>query len=146
RFARPRTGETAVWTGQELLIWGGLSNGALLNVGAAYDPVANAWSSISTINAPAARSGQAAVWTGIEMLIFGGETALGTAKDGAAYNPVNNTWRPLSASGNPQARSQAAAVWSGTQFILFGGLSNGTPVPSLQCLNPQPTWYLYRRP
>jgi N-acetylneuraminic acid mutarotase len=142
----PRTGETAVWTGTQMLVWGGRGNGALFDDGAAFDPAANAWSPISTTNAPAARSGQAGVWTGAEMLIFGGQTALGTVADAAAYNPATNTWRPISGSGNSQARSQAAAVWSGTEFMAFGGLSNGTPVPSLQRLNPQPTWYLYRSP
>lgn len=142
----PRTGETAVWTGTKLLIWGGMSNGALLGDGAAYDPVADAWSPISAINAPSARSGQAAVWTGSEMLIFGGQTASGAADDGAAYNPATDTWRPLSGSDNPQARTEPIAAWSGTEFIVFGGVSNGTPVSSLQRLNPQPTWYLYRSP
>ncbi len=141
----PRTGQAEVWTGQKLLIWGGIGSGGLLGGGAAYYPLANLWSAISSTGAPSARRDQAGIWSGSEMLIFGGETAGGTANDGAAYDPVANTWRPLSGAGNPQARSAAAAVWSGTELIVFGGVSNGTTLSSLQRLNPQPTWYLYRK-
>ena len=31
-------------------------------------------------------------------------------------------------------------------MLVFAGLSNGQPLASLQSLNPQPTWYLYRKP
>ncbi len=141
-----RAGHTAVWTGQRMLVWGGVSGGVALADGAAYDPGGDSWSTLSATNAPSGRSAQAAVWSGQELLIFGGETGTGTAGDGAAYNPATDTWRPLSGTGNPLARSGATAVWSGTALILFAGLANGTPLAGLQQLNPQPTWYLYRKP
>ena len=80
------------------------------------------------------------------MIIFGGETTAGTVGDGAAYNPATAQWRPLSALGNPTPRSGATTIWSGSELIVFGGLSNGQPIAALQLLNPQPTWYLYRKP
>ena len=141
-----RTGHTAVWTGQRLLIWGGKNNTGLLADGASYDPVANAWSPLPTANAPTSRTGHGAVWTGQEMIIFGGESTAGTVGDGAAYNPATSQWRPLSGLGNPTPRSGASTVWSGTELIVFGGLSNGQPIAALQLLNPQPAWYLYRKP
>ena len=79
------------------------------------------------------------------MLVFGGETAAGTTSTGAAYNPLSNQWRALTTAGNPQVRSDATAVWSGTELIVFGGRANGTPFAALQRLNPQPTWYFYRK-
>lgn len=141
-----RVGHSALWTGQYLLIWGGANGGARLGDGAAYDPAANTWTTLTSSGAPTARSAHAAVWTGQEMLVFGGETSNGTSGDGAAYNPTANTWRPLSTAGNPDARSGAACAWTGTALLLFGGFQNGTPLASLQSLNPQPTWYLYRKP
>jgi len=141
-----RTGHTAVWTGQKLLVWGGQAGGEFLGDGAAYDPLADAWSAITLTNAPGPRAAHSAVWTGREMLIFGGETAAGTVNDGAAYDPAADQWRALSGGGGPQARSGATAVWSGTEFICFGGLDNGAPLAALQRLNPQPAWYLYRKP
>jgi hypothetical protein len=141
-----RSGYSAVWTGQKMLVWGGQSGGNFLADGAAFDPVANAWSPITLNNGPAARSAHAALWSGQEMLIFGGVADLGTLADGAAYEPVAGKWRVLSAAGNPQARSSAMAAWSGSALLIFGGFANGVPVASLQSLNPQPTWYFYRKP
>jgi N-acetylneuraminic acid mutarotase len=141
-----RSQHSVVWTGQKMIIWGGSAGGAPLGDGAAYDPVADAWATLSQTNAPTARASHGAVWTGQEMLVFGGETVSGSAADGAAYNPATDSWRPLSTGGAPLARSGASAVWSGAEFIVFAGLSGGQPVAALQRLNPQPPWYLYRKP
>lgn len=141
-----RSGHTAVWTGQRLLIWGGQAGDTLLNNGAAYNPEDNSWSPLPTAGAPAGRAGHVAVWTGTEMLIFGGDTAGGPTATGGAYNPTSGTWRTLSGSGSPLARSVAAAAWSGTELLVFGGRANGSPVAALQRLNPQPAWYFYRKP
>lgn len=141
-----RSGHSMVWTGQKLLVWGGQSGPNFLADGAAYYPVADTWSPITATNGPSARSAHTAVWSGQEMLVFGGEALLGTLADGAAYDPTADTWRPLSGTGNPQARSSATAAWSGSELLVFGGTANGAPVSSLQRLNPQATWYLYRKP
>jgi N-acetylneuraminic acid mutarotase len=140
-----RSGHAAVWTGQTMLVWGGDYAGTYLADGAAYDPVANAWSPLTATNAPSPREGAAWVWTGQEMLVFGGETGAGTAADGGAYNPLTGQWRALSGLGSPLARSGATAAWTGSELLVFAGLSNGTPLASLQRLNPQPAWYLYRK-
>ena len=139
-----RSLHSVVWTGKKMIVGG--SAGGAFDYGAAYDPAADTWSPLNSTNAPTARSGHSAVWTGQEMLIFGGETVSGSAADGAAYNPATDSWRALSSGGAPLARSGASAAWSGTEFILFAGLSGGQPVAALQRLNPQPPWYLYRKP
>jgi hypothetical protein len=141
-----RTGHSAIWTGQKMLVWGGQGGGGFLADGAAYDPLADTWSPITATNAPTARSAHVAVWTGQEMLVFGGESAAGTLADGAAYDPVAGKWRALSGTGGPQTRSSATAAWTVGAMLIFGGLANGVPVASLQILNPQPTWYFYRKP
>jgi len=129
-----------------MLVWGGQAGGSFFNDGAAYDPLTGSWSTISSTNAPNPRSAHSSIWTGTEMIVFGGETSLGTTADGAAYDPAADQWRPLSNAGNPIPRSGATSAWSGTELLVFGGLSNNQPLASLQRLNPQPTWYLYRKP
>jgi hypothetical protein len=141
-----RSAHSAVWTGRFMLVWGGQGGGNFLADGAAYDPVADAWSPINVSGGPAGRSSHAALWAGQEMLIFGGEAYWGTLADGAAYDPVAGKWRALSGAGNPAARSSATAAWTGSVLLVFGGLANGVSVPFLQSLNPQPTWYFYRKP
>ncbi|MDQ3462502.1 MAG: hypothetical protein M3471_05650, partial [Actinomycetota bacterium] len=97
----PRIAAANVWTGQELLLWGGRdcpagrcddeSVPALVD-GAAYDPATDTW----RILAPSPlspRSGTSAQWTGTEMLVWGGRDADGPLTDGAAFDPVGETWR-----------------------------------------------------
>ena len=52
---------TAVWTGSEMIIWGGYGNGTGLNTGGRYDPTTDSWTATSTANAPAARQTQRGV-------------------------------------------------------------------------------------
>jgi N-acetylneuraminic acid mutarotase len=145
----PRQGHTLVWTGSRLLVWGGKQGGTALNTGGIYDPATDSWAPLPTTGAPAARHAHVAVWTGEEMVVFGGQTgpsASSAVATGGAYNPTTGTWRPLTGAGNPVARSGASAAWTGTEFLVFGGASGAGPLAALQRLNPQPTWYFYRKP
>ena len=70
----PTGGElpTAVWTGTEMIVWGGYSyDGANheLNTGGKYNPGTNNWIATSTTNVPAGRDTHGAVWTGSEMIV-----------------------------------------------------------------------------
>lgn len=142
-----RTGHTAVWTGTQMLIWGGENGQGKLADGAAYDPLLNAWTSISTGLAPVGRKWHTAIWTGTEMVVYGGATATGATSTGGAYNPALNRWRVLTHPGTPVARQAATAVWTGSQALFFGGAtSGGTLLAALQRLDPQPAWYFFRKP
>src|SRR5438552_5208528 len=61
---------TAVWTGSEMIIWGG---SGLRDDGARYNPSPDTWTPVSDNGAPLPRSNHVAVWTGSEMLVWGGE-------------------------------------------------------------------------
>src|SRR5207245_1487060 len=63
--------QTAVWTGSEMIAWGG-DNGYELNTGGRYNPGTDSWAATSTTNAPSARYAHTAVWTGSEMIVWGG--------------------------------------------------------------------------
>ena len=63
---------TAVWTGSEMIVWGGYDGGNVLNTGGRYNPSTDSWTATSTTNAPAARTDHTAVWTGSEMIVWGG--------------------------------------------------------------------------
>src|SRR5690606_26383253 len=96
-----RYGHTAVWTGTEMLIWGGYdgAGGNTLNNGARYNPSTNVWTPISTTNAPSARGEHSAVWTGDRMIIWGGEDFFAPIDTGASYDPMTNTWTAISMTG-----------------------------------------------
>jgi hypothetical protein len=69
----PRTGHAAVWTGSEMIVWGGDSGSTFLNTGGRYNPSTDSWIATSTTNAPEGRESHTAVWTGSEMIVWGGE-------------------------------------------------------------------------
>jgi N-acetylneuraminic acid mutarotase len=73
----PRSVHTAVWTGIEMIIWGGASYGGAVNTGGHYNPVTNSWKQSSTAGAPIGRYHHTAVWTGIEMIVWGPDGGAG---------------------------------------------------------------------
>ena len=66
----PRSEYAAVWTGKEMIVWGGYSN-TTHGDGAAYDPAIRTWTKIAA-GPLTAQDLPVAVWTGKDMLIFGG--------------------------------------------------------------------------
>ena len=51
----PRS-HTAVWTGSEMIVWGGgVAAATYLNTGGRYNPSTDSWTATSTTNAPDAR-------------------------------------------------------------------------------------------
>src|SRR6266566_5400050 len=66
----------AVWTGSEMIIWGGFGGTrGNLNTGGRYNPSTESWVATTTIGAPEARRFPTAVWTGTEMIVWGGAGA-----------------------------------------------------------------------
>jgi hypothetical protein len=61
-----------VWTGTEMIVWGGSSGSAFHITGGRYDPATNRWRATSIASAPTGRELHAAVWTGREMIVWGG--------------------------------------------------------------------------
>ena len=88
-----RLGHTVVWTGNEMIIWGGTHVGVggtniHLRSGGRYDPWGRTWSpNFSTIGAPTRRYGHTAVWTGTEMIVWGGYDGSGHLRTGGRYTP-----------------------------------------------------------
>src|SRR5215472_8345938 len=90
----PRTDHTAVWTGSEMIVWGG-NSGTYLNTGERYNPSTDSWTATSIVNAPDARGNHTAVWTGTEMVVWGGWNGM-YLNTGGRYNPSTDSWTPTS--------------------------------------------------
>src|SRR5206468_3388528 len=81
-----RSAHTAVWTGNEMIVWGGSSCcPTYINTGGRYNPSTNSWTATSITNAPESREVHTAVWTGSEMIIWGGGDASGDVNSGGRY-------------------------------------------------------------
>ena len=114
-----------VWTGSELIIWGGtltLQGTEPLNDGARYRLSDNTWRPVSATGAPSPRYGHTAVWTGSRVIIWGGSDATTKFRDGAIYDPSTDSWTPMSTIGAPDIRYQHSAVWNGSKMIVWGGI------------------------
>lgn len=123
-----RTGHSVVWTGSELLVWGGIESSRDNSVfdalqprsGAAYAPATDSWRAIP--DAPVeGRYSPIAAWSGRELLVWGGWTGDGSGEprdlmDGAAYDPVGNRWRKLPPA--PLAGGMAVGGWLSDSLVV----------------------------
>lgn len=124
-----RTLHAAVWTGSQLLVWGGeasvLGGTHTFADGAVYTPASNTWELLPT--APLSeRFGLSAVWTGSEVILWGG---VGTrfTPDGARLDPVTSTWTAVPPA--PVERPvQYPAVWTGREMLVWAGSPRPTGV------------------
>jgi hypothetical protein len=122
----------AVWTGTEIIVWGGNDprSHASVDDGAAFNMATGTWRMIAP--APIEARGFAHVaWTGTEMIVWGGLQRDGTVvggsynqtelADGAAYNPDTDTWRRLPEAPIDYYAGYSNAVWTGDEVIVLGG-------------------------
>ena len=117
-----------MWTGTEMIIWGGYDGDASAT-GGRYDPTTDLWQPTSSSGAPSARHEHTAVWTGSEMIVWGGrERWPGPVFDtGGWYRPLIDLWWPTS-TGTASAilRYDHTAVWTGAEMIIWGGTPAAT--------------------
>ncbi|OFW72880.1 MAG: hypothetical protein A2Y55_03555 [Actinobacteria bacterium RBG_16_68_12] len=114
-----------VWTGREMIGWGGGCCGDASSEGAAYNPVTNTRRKLARSPlAPEQRP--IGAWTGRELVLFVSGIRPTTTKPwparlarAAAYNPVTDTWRRIAPL--PAVRSTANAVWDGREVLIVGG-------------------------
>jgi N-acetylneuraminic acid mutarotase len=118
-----RVGHTAVWSGAEMIVWGGGEGGLSLGTGGRYHPGTDTWTDVSDANAPVPRHAHAAVWTGSRMLIWGGYDGSASVDSGGTYDPSTNSWSTMATYLLP--RSDAMALWTGTRMLVWGGQANG---------------------
>jgi N-acetylneuraminic acid mutarotase len=119
--------QTAVWTGSEMIIWGGQDSSSLLGTGGKYDPATDTWTFTNNSGAPTARVGHTAIWSGSEMVVWGGQdTTFSRVNTGGKYNPESDSWTSTSTTNAPSARYFHTAIWNGDQMIVWGGIDNSS--------------------
>src|SRR5437868_2043246 len=128
-----RDEHTVVWTGSEMIVWGGDAGFAFATgekqsaraegstatptptatatpieshgTGGIYHPSTDNWTDTSTSNAPSARGKHTVIWTGAEMIVWGGFDGIVQLNSGGRYNPATNSWIPTSMTNVPATRS-----------------------------------------
>jgi hypothetical protein len=113
-----RASHTAVWTGSEMIVWGGLFQDVtnhFFNTGGRYNPGTDSWTATSTLNAPEARAGHRAVWTGSQMIVWGG---------------FDDSFHPLSTGGRYCATGPPVVTTNPATLIAsFSSTLNGSVNP-----------------
>ncbi|MDD5223898.1 MAG: hypothetical protein PHE84_07895 [bacterium] len=116
---------TAVWTGTEMIVWGGLDQTYYYaNDGGRYDPALDSWEPISTTDAPTGRENHSVVWTGYQMIVWGGDDGYNYFNDGGLYDPDQDTWKPVTTKFAPSGRSNHTAIWAFGAMIVWGGMDD----------------------
>jgi N-acetylneuraminic acid mutarotase len=128
-----RSEHTAVWTGTEMIVFGGQFNvGVQLNTGGRYNPLTDTWTATSTAGASALYR-HAAIWANNRMYISGG-VAAGTTGSPVfyEYNPTLNSWIYLTSFGESKfghecfSKSNMIISWGGKQNNITGAPSSNT--------------------
>ena len=119
---RPRSLNSAVWTGSEMILWGDDDDGsAFVPTGDRYDPATDTWTHTTMMGAPTPRKRHTAVWTGTRMIVWGGDSVGGYTNTGAIYDPASDAWTPTSLVNAPPPTAGHGAVWTGTLMLVWGG-------------------------
>ena len=111
-----RSQAESVWTGEEMIVWGGLADAT----GAAYDPAAGRWRAIE----PSPFEGDyrhQAVWSGNELLVWGSRDGSPDDPPAGAYDPATDRWRLLPEDPLPPLR-EPVAVWTGDELLVWGNI------------------------
>lgn len=119
-----RDGAAVLWTGSQLLYWGGTPRGSDGSHpqadGFIFDPGAGTWTTMPA--APLAGVDPRAFWTGDEAIFVLTSDAGSHAE---AFDPSADSWRRL--PDGPAIPDGASSAWTGSDIVLFGGGSSGAP-------------------
>jgi hypothetical protein len=129
----PRRGNSAVWTGDRMIVWGGVSNTEngtnYRNDGKMYNPLTNSWEAMAAVPNFGGRVEHFAVWTGSKMIVWGGngDSRDGSREynDGAIYDRASNSWTLMSTIGAPSKGGAVDVVWTGNKMVVWGGQGFG---------------------
>lgn len=113
-----RGGPQAVWTGTEMLVWGGWAGSTPRRDGAAYAPSTDTWRRLP--DAPFAAS--QLVWA-VDRAI-----AIGDTGEAASYDPETEEWTEMPAYPVRDAWMRSL-IWTGSELLLFIA-TNGVDTPT----------------
>jgi hypothetical protein len=122
---------TVVWTGRELVVWGGSmivhhrpsDYDMSLRDGYAYRPATDEWRLLPA--APIGAWGAVGAWDGRLVLVWGGEATSNQGRErfvqnqGAAYDPATNAWSRLPQAPIPGTHSwDLTGAWTGRELVI----------------------------
>jgi len=122
RLPVPLVGVAAVWTGTEILIFGGQNQGGGNSAQTIrYNP-ATGDLTFGT-NLTSSRAYVPTVWTGRYAYLFGGAVGITNIRyDVLRYDPQTDGMQVVTTATMPTNERDGAATWDGTRAVIFGGV------------------------
>ena len=111
-----RNNHTAIWTGTEMITFGGLFNTTVLNTGGKYNFSTNTWIATNVSGAPSVDL-HSAVWIDTAMFISTGNTS-------NSYNPITNLWKPHGGYSSNAGKVSHSSFLAGNMILIWGGTYN----------------------
>jgi hypothetical protein len=110
----------AVWTGSEVILWGGAyagrTDGAVADRGWRWTPGGAGWEPLPDLPAGSRTSLGSIAWTGTDIVVWGMSSADPAAGVGARWRPGDVDWRGIRSS--PQGRIEAFDGTPGSQAMV----------------------------
>lgn len=109
----PMVYPATAWTGDAVFVWGGSDHDhAYIAEGGMYDLRQDAWSPVSTVDAPRGdKKWPLAVWAGDRVVVFSGD-------DTALYDPSRDDW--TRSAPPPSGRAWRVSGWDGCRVLAYG--------------------------
>jgi len=119
-----RYAHSAVWTGTEMIIYGGNWTVDATSSGGRWNPATNTWTPIP--DGTILREYHSAVWTGSQMIVFGGQRDgnFSFISQGEIYTPATDSWTLMPDQPAPRGGLEGSVLWSGTELLAWGGSSS----------------------
>ena len=123
---RTKIHSTSIWTGSEMIIWGGFKPESWLitgdpfsNEGHRFNPTTFTWLPISQDVPLSPRYFANSIWNGEEMLIWGGNIGTAYFDDGARYDPLTDSWPLMNPAGSPAADFSGFMAWMDDEMLVI---------------------------
>lgn len=133
-----RTFHSAVWTGDQMCVWGGLQWYPLIpggisapppyfNNGSCYSPATSEWVPMARRGAPSVRAGHAAIWNGSEVCVWGGDMSYSgeTGYTGGCYQVSARKWTPTPILNHPAGGIFPSLFSTSDSLCVWGGYGSG---------------------
>lgn len=121
-----RKNHYGVWTGSNMLIYGGENGTTPLNTGGLYNPATDSWTPLATTDAPPARlhapPNRNYNYYSEEtdrLVVYSSSPTLGNA--GSILNLSTNTWTPIASFNAPSSRAHPLVFFGYGKMVVWGG-------------------------
>ncbi len=138
---------SAVWTGSQMVIWGGWDGTTYVNTGGRFNPVTNSWSTTTTLASPQPRGSHSTAYFGgsspTKMVVWGGYNGTNYLSTGGQYDASGDSWVATATAGAAGERARHQGVAADLKMVIWGGDDNTTTLNTIDVYDPYADTWIY---